>query len=263
MLKLNGSIKEFEVKRGLNTTAAMILFNSLKKNKEIEVLKLSECTFGEVGFMVLQDLFRENVGIRKVEIKDLIRLRNSVQDEGRNWKNLMYVVNGLIDNVFIMDFCVTVHMQNCFWDGDRAVAKGLKELASVNKTLVHLRIDGFRLTGLEICSIVEGLENNTSLETCALCGNQIEWQDLRQIMRLSQNLSTLKLLDLQDNKIFTFRDLEKLCGHQAAQQSLELMKDCLHLIKFLKFEIKITPWFLDPMNYPAEIQQIVKTLNVN
>lgn len=263
MLRLNGSIKEFEVKRGLNTTAAMILFSSLKKNKEIEVLKLSECTFGEVGFMVLQDLFRENCGIRKVEIKDLIRLRNSVQDEGRNWKNLVYVVSGLVDNVVVEEFSVTVHVQNCFLDGDRTVAKALRELASVNRSLVHLRIDGFRLTGMEICSFVEGLENNTSLQTIALCGNQIEWQDLFQILHLSQNLTSLKLLDLQDNKIFTFSDLEKLRGHQAAQQSLQLMKDCLSLIKQIKFEIRITPWFLEPMSYPPEIQQIVKTLKAN
>lgn len=263
MLKFNTTLKELDVKRGLNTTAAMILFSSLKKNKGIEVLKLNECTFGEVGFMILQDLLRENIGIKKLELRDLIKLRYNAQDENGNWKNLLYIVGGLIDNNFITDVCISAHMQNALWEGDKLVAKGLRDLAVNNKSLISLRIEGFKLTGAEICGIVQGLEENSSLEICALCGNLIEWPDLCQIFSLSQNLSTLKLLDLQDNKIFTFSDLEKLRGYQAAQNALNFMKESLVLLRSVKFQVKVTSWLLEPMYYPAEIQQIVKSLNVN
>ena len=263
MMRQNTTLNELDIKRGLNTTAAMILFNSLKKNKGIEVFKLNECTFGEVGFMILRDLLTENTSIKKLEIKDLIKLRPNSQDENGNWRNLLHIINGLINNNYIKDVCISAHMQNALWEADRLVAKGLRELAANNKALISLRIEGLKLTGAEICEIVQGLEENTSLETCALCGNLIEWPDLCQILYLSRNLSTLKLLDLQDNKIFTFSDLETLRGHQAAQNALNSMKESLVLLRSVKFQAKVTSWLLEPMYYPAEIQQIVKSLNIN
>lgn len=73
--KQNNSIKYLEIRRGFNTSAAITILTSLKRNRLITSLKLHECTFGESGFMVLQDLLRENSSIKKLEIKDLMRLR--------------------------------------------------------------------------------------------------------------------------------------------------------------------------------------------
>ena len=141
------------------------------------------------------------------------------------------------------------------------VSKSLMNLAKFNNSLIHLKIEGFKLSGNDICDLLQGLESNKTMETCSLIGNLVEWKDLCYILTLVSGLEVLKLLDLQDNRIVIFTDLENLKGKFIASQSLAFIRESFLLIsKGIKCELRINQWFYDPMCYPNEIQHIVKKI---
>ena len=260
--KRNHSIKELEIRRGLNTSAAITILNSLKHSRHITSIKLQECTFGESGFMVLQDLLRENTSIKKLEIKDLMRLRYN-NESSIDMQNFLYIISGLTDNSSITESVISIHShitQNSS-PFTQKVSKSLMELAKMNNFLIHLKIEGFKLSGNDICDFLQGLQHNKTMESCSLIGNLVEWKDLCYIINLVGELEVLKLLDLQDNKILTFTDLENLKGRFIASQSLPFIRESFLLIsKGIRCEVRINQWFYDPMCYPNDIQYIVKMI---
>ena len=260
--KQNQSIKELEIRQGLNTSAAITIFSSLKRNRHIKSLKLQECNFGEAGFMVLQDLLRENTSIKKIEIKDLMRLRYN-NESSTDMQNFIFIISGLTDNPSISEATISIHsnMTQNPSSFTPQVSKSLMNLAKFNNSLIHLKIEGFKLSGNDICDLLQGLESNKTMETCSLIGNLVEWKDLCYILTLVSGLEVLKLLDLQDNRIVIFTDLENLKGKFIASQSLAFIRESFLLIsKGIKCELRINQWFYDPMCYPNEIQHIVKKI---
>jgi Ran GTPase-activating protein (RanGAP) involved in mRNA processing and transport len=260
MFRLNQNIKEIDIRRGFNTSAAMTIFASLKRNRKINLLKLQECTFGEAGFMLLQDLLRENQGLKKLEVKDLMRLRYN-SETSNDMKNFLLIISGLTDNQSILEASVSIHSNHSCAPQSFTpqVSKALQDLGKLNRWLVSLKIEGFKLSGNDICGLLIGLKENSVMKTCVLTSNLVEWKDLSYILTLVEELEVLMVLDLQDNKILTYTDLENLKGKFVASQSLAFMKESLLLLlKGLKCEVRISSWLFDPMCYPAEIQPIVK-----
>lgn len=178
-------------------------------------------------------------------------------------QNFLYIISGLADNSSITEAIISIHshMTHSSSTFTQKVSKSLMDLGRLNNCLIHLKIEGFKLSGNDICELLQGLRHNRTMESCSLVGNLVEWKDLCYILNLVGELQVLKLLDLQDNKILTFTDLENLKGRFIASQSLGFIRESFLLIsKGIKCEVRINQWFYEPMCYPNDIQYIVKMI---
>ena len=72
--KENSCIAEVKCMRGLNTLSSMILFQSLRKNKQISTLHLEESVFFDHGFYAFETFLKSTSAMRQLTVKNLLHL---------------------------------------------------------------------------------------------------------------------------------------------------------------------------------------------
>lgn len=260
VFKVNTSIKELEIRHGFHTSTAMTVFTGLRQNKSISSLKIQECTFSEGGFMTLKDFLIAHIGLKKLEIKDMLQMRHNFQDTSIPVGNFLHLIKGLTDNNFIKEAAFSVYISSvtALTFISPEIGNSLKNLLSMNHTLVTLKIEGFRLGGDEILTMLSGLKENASLKDLVLTGNLIEWKDLNLILDLILVSSTLKFLDLSDNKLSSYNDLIRLRGQNYANECLGYMKQVFfYMSKMTKCDVKISSWFWETIHYPKGLYPFI------
>jgi hypothetical protein len=258
----NSSIKDLEIKRGFNSNAAIIIFNSLRYNKSIKFLKLQECTFHEAGYMTLKELLRYNKTIAKIEIKDMLHMGVNTNERDIAIRNFVHVVQGLEENKSIVEASLCVYRNsnssNSLFTGFD-LQSPLSSFLINNQTLTFLKIEGFGLTGKDVCSICASLKENQSLETLILTKNLIEWNDLSCIIDDLSHTKSLKKLELAENKLFDYQNLEKLKNPAQVNECLSYMKNIFEKIVYIRLtELSINEWFWDIRYYPIKLHSVIK-----
>jgi hypothetical protein len=106
--------------------------------------------------------------------------------------------------------------------------------------------------------MLSGLKENASLKDLVLTGNLIEWKDLNLILDLILVSSTLKFLDLSDNKLSSYNDLIRLRGQHYANECLGYMKQVFfYMSKMTKCDVKISSWFWETIHYPKGLYPFI------
>ncbi|CAG9311691.1 unnamed protein product [Blepharisma stoltei] len=261
MFMTNTSISEIEIKRGFNTITAMIIFQTLRRNKGVKVLKLHECSFLEAGYAIFKNLLQENSTLQSIEIKEMLHIRT---DPVTQTKNLVHVIEGLASNSSIKEACIAIHKSALNLDPEVTQYKGeelrqsLYRLFSQNSSINILKIENIRLGKEEYKAIAEGLAENRTISILSLSGNLIEWKDLEMILISIRNNENLASLDISSNKIYPWNDLCNQRGVEFANESLNYMGNVFSLLASSKLKnIKVIAWFWESRKYPEIIADVL------
>jgi hypothetical protein len=200
--KENNCIQEVKAVRGLNTLSSMILFQSMRKNKNIQSLYLEDCVFFTHGFLGLETLLKQTSSLRTMTLKNLLHLNLSKFSQVASVQNLAKVLLALSGNRSLQEVVISNSANNesiRLEDPEHLLSPAFDQLLKMNKTLKKIVIENFKLGPESFPGISEGLSGNSTLSTFCLKGNCLTWSDLPGLVEGLRKNSQLSVLDVSES----------------------------------------------------------------
>lgn len=214
--KENNFIQEVKALRGLNTLSAMILFQSIRKNKCISSLFLDECVFFTHGFMALDTLLKQTQTLKTLTLKNLLHLNLSKFSQNGSIENLAKVLVGISTNSTLQDVVISNSVNNeslKLEDSAHLLSPAFDQCFKLNKTLKKLVIENFKIGPESFPGISEGLSENSVLQNLCLKGNCIGWNEMLGLVEGLRKNGTLVSLDISESAFIRVvnEDVERDC----------------------------------------------------
>ena len=170
---------------GLDSEAAVLVANVLRKNKTLQYLSLSSNPIGDEGFAALA---------QSLEINSRLQVLN-LAFTGATHKGAQALADSLCRNhslrqLFLKDDCLGPK-------GGRAFADMLK----INNTLRFLCLDFCELQAEGCRPFVSAMSVNRTLRVLRLNFNAIKWSDLVELVRRAVEGGVLKVLEVGDRNL--------------------------------------------------------------